>query len=142
MFFRPLLEQNNDTKPLSTGEETVILKVHFQKPEGGRVIAHLHRSPWMESMIKGPPKLELPAYDREIKLGDYVEIVRNLLIDKIKSIENHHKLQNDYISSLVSLQRLSIVEYDNVKFTKAAFLFEMENFSCLVCVNIGMYNYD
>lgn len=137
MGFRSLQEQNNDTKPLSSGEESVILKVYFQRPEGGRVITHLHRSPWMENIIKSPPKLETPAYDRQTKLGDYVEIVRSLLTDKIKSIENHHKLKNTYISNLVSLQRLSIVEYDNVKFTKAAFLLEVDDFYCLVCINIG-----
>lgn len=136
MVFRPLPEQN-DNKPLSTGEEVIILKVYFPKPEGSRVITHLHPSPWINNIMKGPPKLDIPAYDRDVKLGDYIETVKDLLTERMKNIKNHYKLKNDYISTLVSLRGLSMVEYDNVKFTKAAFLLEVEDFLCLVCITIG-----
>lgn len=131
------MEKSDDQNTLSSGEETATLRVYFPKPEGGRITTHFLPSPWLQRMIKGPPKLQFPAYNKDLNLGDYVENVINALTGRIKSIENHHKLKNEYITHLVSLRGLSMVEYDNIKFTKATFLCEVEDFYCLVCVTLS-----
>lgn len=94
----------------------------------------------MEQVLGNYSELHIPSYTRENHLIDYVRDVVQLVKERIKNIEKHHKLKSEYISTLLSLYPGNIIEYDNSKFTKATLLCELDNLYYLL-VHIVLSTY-
>lgn len=124
-------------KFLNCGDDTALLKIHFQKPEGGRTTVQLQLSPRLEQVLGDYSELHIPPYNRENQLVEYVNEVVQLLKQRVKDIETHHRLKNEYISTLLSIHPGNIVEYDSCKFSKATLLCEVAGYYCLVYISIG-----
>lgn len=124
-------------KVLNCGEDTALVNIHFQKPNGGRTTVQLQLSPRLEQVLGDCGDLHIPPYNREQQLLDYVNQVVHLLKQRVKDIETHHRLKNEYISTLLSIHPGNIVEYDSCKFTKAMVLCEVEGYYYLVYISIG-----
>lgn len=124
-------------KILNCGEDTALLKIHFQKPESGRTTTHLQLSPRLEQILGNHSQLHIPPYSRDNRLVDYVNEVMQLLKHRVKDVERHHRLKKEYISALLGLYPGNIVEYDSCKFCKATVLCEVDGHYCLVYISIG-----
>lgn len=71
---------------------------------------------------------------------EYIQLIYNLVDDKINLINEHFRLKEKYFSILLSLHGLKVIEYDNISFTKGFFLFEVDNFYFIVQISIGTRN--
>lgn len=137
-IFRMYFENGVESqKLLNCGEDTALLKIHFQQPERGRTTVHLQLSPRLDQVLGNYSELHIPPYSRENRLIDYVNDIVRLLKDRVKDIETHHRLKNEYISSLLSIHPGNIIEYDSSKFSKATLLCEVDSYYCLVYISIG-----
>lgn len=137
--FSVYVENGIETQTLlNCGQDTALLKIQFQKPEGGRTTAHLQLSPRLEQILSYCGDLQIPAYNREHSLADYVNGIVQLIKDTIRNIELHHRLKSSYVSSLLSVFQGNIVEYDSSKFSKATLLCEVDEHYFLVHITIGM----
>lgn len=124
-------------KLLNCSADSALLKIHFSKPESGRATAQLHLSPRLEQVLGDYRELHIPPYDRDCRLADYVHDTIQLLKNTVEDIETHHRLRNEYISSLLSMFPGNIVEYDSSTFSKATLLCEVDGHYCLVDITIG-----
>lgn len=141
LFFSTYIENGVESqKLLNCGEDTALLKIHFQKPEGGRTITQLQLSPKLEQLLSTYSDLHIPSYGRDNHLIDYVNGIVQLVNERVTDIEKHQRLKNEYISSLLSQRSKSIVEYDSSGFSKAALLCEVDDYYCLVLIHIGIHS--
>lgn len=118
---------------LNPGEDAAVLKITFLP---SRILSNLTLSPRLEQHLGNSQTLHIPSYYKESSLIDYVSNIETLLKGRIKEIETHFKLKSKFISTLLSKQGLSVIEYDNVQFSYAALLLEVEEFYCLVNITV------
>lgn len=81
--------------------------------------------------------MSLPEYKREMPLIEYVSKVSHMIDGHIQMLVDHYKMKKIYIMSLAAACSNSIVEYDTETFNKNVFLYNVNDYSCLVNVTIG-----
>lgn len=133
-FMQPLMYTSEEDHYLNPGEDAALLKVTFVP---NRVMANLTLSPRLEQHLGTSQSLHIPTFSKESGLVDYVLNIEALLQDRINEIEKYYKLRNEFMSSLLTAQGPSIVEYDNVQFSFAALVLEVEEFYCVVHIALG-----
>lgn len=96
-------------------------------------------SPRLDQCLGLATSLHLPTYNKETGLAEYVKTIYDLIDERIKEIEKCFKLKNDYISAVLTHQRGSVIEYDNLTFSFIHLLIEVEDFYCMVSIKIGNF---
>lgn len=81
--------------------------------------------------------MSLPEYKRETPLNEYVAKVSHVIRGHIETVVDHFKMKKIYIMNLAAACSHSIVEYDTETFNKAVFLYNVNDYSCLVTVTMG-----
>lgn len=122
---------------LNPGEDFAHLKISIMKLDGSRTNTSIFLSPRLDQILGGAKNMYFPELNREIPLPLYVASVAQNLENKIASIVEHYKMKKLFIATLVAICNRSIVEYDTDSFSKAVLLITVEDYTCLVCVNIG-----
>ncbi|KAK5649325.1 hypothetical protein RI129_000354 [Pyrocoelia pectoralis] len=122
---------------LNPHKDLAKLKVSFVKPDCSKVQNNLQLSPHLEQTIGSASKLRIPIYKKETTLEAYVADITKLLKDRVEQIANHHKMKSEFITALVARCGLSMVEYDNLLFSKATLLFDHNNVYALVTITLG-----
>lgn len=69
---------------------------------------------------------------------EYIQLIYQLVEDKVNQINEHFRLKEEYFSILLSLHGMKVLEYDNVTFSQGWFLFEVDDFYFMIQIMIGM----
>ncbi|XP_013415401.1 BRISC and BRCA1-A complex member 2-like [Lingula anatina] len=123
----------------SPGEDSAVLLVTFQYPDGGKVLPQLYLSPRVEHALGGAANLRIPAFPSGGCLIDYVPNVRELLKNKVDQIVQGHDRRKEYVAACLSAFGRSIIEYDAESFFKISFLLEWNDFFFIVHIELPLY---
>uniref|UniRef100_A0A131XUG7 BRISC and BRCA1-A complex member 2 n=1 Tax=Ixodes ricinus TaxID=34613 RepID=A0A131XUG7_IXORI len=117
-------------------EDTAILQVTFQTPEGSRILPQLFLSPRVEEGLGGTMSLKIPAFSKDGCLMDYVPLVKQLLENKVEQVSTSFAKRKEYISAFLSLFGRSLIEFDSEGFGSISFLFEHDDFFFILNISI------
>lgn len=124
----------DDVLLLNPGSDTATLKISFLT---NRVTSYLQLSPRLEKVFGDYTTLHIPPYKRNDDMVEYIQLIYQMIDDKITQINEHFKLKEEYFSILLSLHGLKVLEYDNISFNAGWFLCELDNFYFIVHISIG-----
>lgn len=103
---------------------------------GARMQPALSLSPRLEQTLGNASTLLIPPIQKFNGLVEYIPAIQKLIDERVEVIENRFKFRKEYISNLLSLRGLSVVEYDNINFSQIVFLTETSDFYCLVDIEL------
>lgn len=106
---------------------------------GTRMLSALYLSPRLEQTLGNASTLLIPPLQKYNSLVDYIPAIQKLIDERVQVIENRFKFQKEYVSHILSLRGLSIVEYDNINFSQIVFLIENNDFYCLVDIELRKF---
>lgn len=121
------------------GDDSAVLLVTFQTPDGSRITPQLYLSPRVEQALGGNAALRIPSFSSAGCLMDYVPLVRQLLSNKIEQIVVGFEKRKEYVAAFLSHYGRSIVEYEAESFSKLSLMFEWNDFYFLLHINIPLY---
>ncbi|XP_041353802.1 BRISC and BRCA1-A complex member 2-like [Gigantopelta aegis] len=121
------------------GEDSAVLLLTFQSPEGMRVTPQLFLSPRVENALGGSCSLRIPAFPSGARLLDYVPNVFELLRRKVDLLVQSHEKKKDYVAAFLSMFGRSVLEYDMEAFSTISFLFEWHDFYFIINIELPMY---
>ncbi|KAF5289507.1 hypothetical protein FQA39_LY15062 [Lamprigera yunnana] len=128
---------NEDSEILNPHVDLATLKISFSKPDCTKVQSNLYLTPRLDQTIGNSTNLCIPSYNKDATLPSYVSDVTKLLKDQVERVANHHKLKNEYITTLVTQCGSNIIEYDNMLFTKVTLLFSINNIYAIVHISLS-----
>ncbi|XP_064484121.1 BRISC and BRCA1-A complex member 2-like [Ornithodoros turicata] len=120
-------------------EDSAILQVTFQTPDGNRVIPQLFLSPRVQEGIGGTLSMRIPALNKDCCLMDYVPVVKQLIENKVEQVSSSFAKRKEYISALLGLFGGSLIEFDAENFTSISFLFEHKDFFFLLSISLPRF---
>ncbi|XP_074034024.1 BRISC and BRCA1-A complex member 2 isoform X2 [Leptinotarsa decemlineata] len=124
------------------GEDYAHLTLNIGRLDRNRSWASLQLSPRVQQILEHSKNLHIPELKKGTTLFEYVSAVSKLLEDRIKAVANHYKMKKVYITSIAAICSCSIVEYDSETFSKAVFIFDVDDYNCLVTVTLGNYDHN
>lgn len=121
------------------GEDFALLKISVLKLDGSRANTSLQISPRLEQIISR--NIHLPEYKKDIPLLEYVAKVTNIIENRIASVAEHFRMKKMFVTTVAANCNRSIVEYDTDTFNKVVFMHEVNDYTCLVTITFGKYNF-
>ncbi|EFA10575.1 BRISC and BRCA1-A complex member 2 [Tribolium castaneum] len=134
-YLQPIMNGQNDDY-LNPGDDTCYLKVSFVKLDGSRVNTSLQLSPRIDQLINRKT-FHFPDFVKHSSLPEYVTTVTNLLQEHIEQLVIYHKLKKEFMTCLCTMYAESVLEFDSEKFDKAEILLEVDDYHCLVQIEIN-----
>lgn len=120
-------------------EDSAVLLVTFQSPEGTKITPQLFLSPRVEEAVGGSSSLRIPAFPSGGCLMDYVPNVCQLLKNKVEQVVNGFEKRKEYFAAFLSHYGSSLLEYDTVTLTRLSFLLEWKDFYFILHIEIPRY---
>ncbi|XP_044271897.1 BRISC and BRCA1-A complex member 2-like [Tribolium madens] len=133
-YLQPIMSGQNDF--LNPGDDTCYLKVSFVKLDGSRVNTSLQLSPRVDQLVNRK-FFHFPDYSNHSSLPKYVKSVTDLLQEHIEKLVVYHKLKKEFMTCLCTIHGENMLEFDTEKFDKAVVLLEVDDYHCLVQIEIG-----
>lgn len=121
------------------GDDTAVLLLTFNSPDGSRVLPQLYLSPKVEHALGGAANLRIPAFPSGGCLIDYVPNVCQLLKNKVDQVVNNYEKRKEYVAAFLSYFNSSLLEYDADQFTKISFLFEWNDFFFILSIELPQF---
>ncbi|CAG9861206.1 unnamed protein product [Phyllotreta striolata] len=122
--------------PLDAGTDFCHLKVSILKSEGMRLNCSVILSPRLGQALENF-KFYKTDFKKDTPLIDIVSSVSKKIANRIQQIVALNKLKKIYITNIVSRCVDGITEYDVMSFNEAVFSYSINDYTCLVSVNIG-----
>ncbi|KAJ8935944.1 hypothetical protein NQ314_012566 [Rhamnusium bicolor] len=114
------------------------LPEYIQPVENDHTIWYNPLSPRLEQVLGNSRNMVLPEYKKDMILVDYVALVLKMIDNRIGIVADHFKMKKIYIMSLTAVRNRDIIEYDTETYNKAVFMYNVNDYYCLVTVNIGV----
>ncbi|KAB0800437.1 hypothetical protein PPYR_06177 [Photinus pyralis] len=130
-------EQKGSGECLNPHKDIAKLKISFSKPEYSKIQSTLQLTPRLEQVIGSATNLRIPVYKKDTTLSAYVTEITKLLKNRVTFLADHYRMKNDFITTLIAECGLNIVEYDNILFSKATLLFNVNEVYALVIICLG-----
>ncbi|XP_041468114.1 BRISC and BRCA1-A complex member 2-like [Lytechinus variegatus] len=121
------------------GNDIAILLVSFQGIDGNKVSPQLFLSPRVERALGGTASLRIPAFSNRNHLTDYTGHILELLQNLVEQVVKGYQKRKEFVAALLSHYGRSCLEYDSEGFSKASFLFEMQDFHFILHVRIPSF---
>ncbi|XP_071504372.1 BRISC and BRCA1-A complex member 2-like [Diadema setosum] len=121
------------------GNDIAILLVSFQGIDGNKILPQLYLSPRVERALGGTSSLRIPNYPNRGRLTDYVTHVQELLQNLVEQVVKGYQKRKEFIAALISHYGSSVIEYDSEGFSKASFLFELQEFYFILHIHIPSF---
>ncbi|KOB67916.1 BRCA1-A complex subunit BRE [Operophtera brumata] len=122
-----LPELYNEGTEENPGIDTALLLVRYPNSTNAELIM----SPLLNKSLG---HINLPPMLQSGVLMDYVPMVTELLNNKIEDLLNNDKVKRDLLSQLIVKYEGAVLEHDA---NNAAFLFEINDFHCILQIDIG-----
>lgn len=116
-------------------QDTAVLQVTFQSPDGSRILPQLFLSPRVEG-VSGAMVVKLPPFNKDSCLMDYVPQVKELLEKKVEQVTTSFQRRKEYVAAFLTLFGGNLLEYDAEGFASLSFLFEHDNFFFILSIAI------
>ncbi|KAK0052201.1 BRCA1-A complex subunit BRE [Biomphalaria pfeifferi] len=118
----PYLQQG---KP---GPHSAVLHAYLSNPDASYIKTQLFLSPAVENAFGGPTSLHIPAFQQGVLLGEYLVLIKQLLVNQILLVTKYYEKRKDFILAFVNHFGKSVLEYDVEAFNKIVLLFEWNDF--------------
>lgn len=105
--------------------------------DGSNVSTYLQLSPYLDQVLGSANTLLVPKFFKQTSLVDYVNSIKKLCQKHIKQIEENYKCKKEFITCLCTNHAKSMIEFDSETFSKAQFLCQMEDYHCMVHLELG-----
>ncbi|KAJ8974245.1 hypothetical protein NQ317_016540 [Molorchus minor] len=119
------------------GEDFAQLRLSILKLDGSRSNIQLQLSARLEQVLGNSKNLPLPDFKRDTILSEYVSLVMKVLETRVQIVADHFRIKKVYIMNLAAICNRCIVEYDTETYNRLSFLYNVNDYDCLVTVNIG-----
>lgn len=132
---------NTDGTPAelcNPGQDTIMLRISYMNQ---KVQTNVWLTQHLEEVIGNTKLLRLPTCTKDMSLLEYIPAVKKVIHEKLSTISTNYKLRNQFVSTMLAYQGRSIIEYDNVTFSKMTLLLEAQENNCLVIIQLGK-NFD
>ncbi|XP_072385693.1 BRISC and BRCA1-A complex member 2-like [Diabrotica undecimpunctata] len=110
--------------------------VTISKLDGSRSTHSIHLSPRLEQVLGGF-RFNTTDFKKDSSLSDVVSLVSKTLDTRLQQVADHFKLKKIFITNLAAACFRSIIEYDVLTYNKAVFIYNLDDYNCLVTVTIG-----
>ncbi|CAH1112094.1 unnamed protein product [Psylliodes chrysocephalus] len=118
------------------GNDFCHLKISVSKLENAQSNYSLNLSPRLEQIL-GNFKVPANDFKKDTSLTDIVFTVKRSLENRLQQIANHYRTKKSYVLNITSSCFRNIIEYDVLTFSKVVFMYAIDDYNCLVTVNIG-----
>jgi BRCA1-A complex subunit BRE len=119
------------------GSDFVALTVVFYPPNASKVETSLYFSSHVERILGSAAKINLPVWNMDTYLMDYVPAVHSILKEKVDLIVESYVKRKEYFAALLNHLGQSILEYDTESFKKISFLFEHQGFCFIAHLSLS-----
>ncbi|XP_054714000.1 BRISC and BRCA1-A complex member 2-like [Uloborus diversus] len=111
-----------------SGEDTALLLVTFNDPEGTKITPKLCLPPKIEHALGSPISWRIPAFSSDGCLMDYVPFVQESLKKRVDMVVYSYDKRKEYLSAFLNNFEGCYIEYDRDLALKASFLLEQNDF--------------
>ncbi|XP_051165413.1 BRISC and BRCA1-A complex member 2-like [Leptopilina boulardi] len=108
--------------------DAVMLLVTFSGSDYSNIVPSLFLTKTIENILGNQENLTIPPYPPNELLIVYVPTIVAFLKDKVEALILNCKKKCDFIATLLTVLRGSMIEYDALEFNQATFLVEKKDF--------------
>ncbi|XP_014604907.1 PREDICTED: BRCA1-A complex subunit BRE-like isoform X1 [Polistes canadensis] len=126
------------TRANQSENDAAKLVVTFCGPDWNCIVPNLYLSKNLEETFSGAFSLHIPQFLPNTYLTAYIPKIKELIMDKINTINQYYESRKQFVSTLLLLQRDSIIEYDAIAFQDITILLEHRDFYFLVYFHLPL----
>ncbi|KFM61137.1 BRCA1-A complex subunit BRE, partial [Stegodyphus mimosarum] len=121
-----------------SGDDTALLLVTFNDPEGTKITPKLCLPPKIEHALGSPLTWRIPAFSSDGCLMDYVPFVQESLQKRVEIVAYNFEKRMEYLFAFLEHFEGCFIEYDRDLASKATFLLEQNDFYFLFQVDLPL----
>lgn len=125
----PIFKSDNDN-------DTALLLVTFNDPEGTKIIPKLCLPPKIEVALGSPLSFRIPALASDGCLMDYVPFVQESLKKRVETVTNGFLQRKEFLRLFLDHFEGSFIEYDRDLASSAAVVLEQNDFHFLLHMDV------